>query len=408
MTTVQDDPPTTMVDAAPAPTSPPGPGTTAPPNPPSTVPERSEPYSARAWVAAALSGLGIVALAFVGFQLWASDVVQARSQRELRSQLDSWVVQAQGFAMSAGGAGFGTQFGGAPLELLDEGAGVTVPELDKELTSDAVSRLDTAGFDVAVTTEPSSTVLPGVVLRTEPPGGAEVEPGARVTVVTARLGQGAPVGLIRLPALGVEQVVVEGTGPAMTMRGPGHLRGTPLPGELGTSVVLGHRTTYGGPFAKLGRLRDGDEIQVVTPGGAFVYRVDGDPRIVRAGEPDVVEVDGERARLVLATAHPELSARDRLVVEAELDGDPVAPPPAAGAATTVVELRPDELGRTGSPGGWTAVALWGQFLLAALVVTHQLYRRWLRWPTWLLTTPVLVALAFAFFGAVSLLLPSTL
>ena len=46
--------------------------------------------------------------------------------------------------------------------------------------------------------------------------------------------------------------------------GPGHLIGTPLPGALGNSVILGHRHAWGGPFADLTKLRRGDLIAVET------------------------------------------------------------------------------------------------------------------------------------------------
>lgn len=359
-------------------------------------------------VATLLTGFGILALSFVAFQLWGSDVVQARSQRELRSQLDSWLTQADGFA--AGGGSFGSQFGQSTDALGEE---LTVPELDGELGDDAVVRLSEAGFEVVAVTVPSEDVLPGVVIDTSPAGGTPVEEGARITVSVARLGRGAPVALLRIPRIGVEQVVVEGTSPSLAMEGPGHVRGTAQPGEPGRSVVLGHRTTYGAPFARLGELMEGDEVQVLTTGGAFVYRVAGDARVLGTGEPDVIDLDAEGNRLVLATAHPELQASERLVVEAELEGDPVEPDPiltatADDSTPAVVELDRYELGRSGNSGAWTSVLLWGELLVAALILTRLLYRRWLRWPTWLLTTPVLVALCFLLFGAINRLLPSTL
>lgn len=40
-----------------------------------------------------------------------------------------------------------------------------------------------------------------------------------------------------------------------------------------TVVVSGHRTTYGAPFFKLNQLEPGDEIQVLLPFAALVYKV---------------------------------------------------------------------------------------------------------------------------------------
>jgi len=56
--------------------------------------------------------------------------------------------------------------------------------------------------------------------------------------------------------------------------GPGHLSGTPLPGEAGNAVVTGHRDTH---FAFLRRLRLGDVLEVERP--------DGRPGATRSARP---------------------------------------------------------------------------------------------------------------------------
>ena len=55
--------------------------------------------------------------------------------------------------------------------------------------------------------------------------------------------------------------------------GPGHLRTTPLPGAIGTSVVMGRSTTYGAPFRKITTLRPGDPITVLGAQGTVTYIV---------------------------------------------------------------------------------------------------------------------------------------
>ena len=63
---------------------------------------------------------------------------------------------------------------------------------------------------------------------------------------------GAPVAVLGIPGIGItDMVVVEGTSPEELMAGPGHLRNTPLPGQLGLSVIFGRRVTFGAPFARL-------------------------------------------------------------------------------------------------------------------------------------------------------------
>ena len=132
----------------------------------------------------------------------------------------------------------------------------------------------------------------------------------------------APVSRIRIPRLGRDWswVVVEGVGPEDLRRGPGHYPGSAQPGELGNTVVSGHRTTYGAPFADLLALREGDAVVLETRTAWVTYRVTGrtvvDPGAVEVvapvpGRPGAVPT---RRLLTLTTCHPQYSARERLVV----------------------------------------------------------------------------------------------
>jgi sortase A len=103
-------------------------------------------------------------------------------------------------------------------------------------------------------------------------------------------------------------------------KGPGHYPNTPFPGELGNSAIAGHRTTYGEPFRQLDELVVGDSI-VVTDllGRRFTYLVTGQ-QIVTPKDSWVVDtVDPTIATLTLTTCHPEFSAKQRLIVFAQLD-----------------------------------------------------------------------------------------
>ena len=70
-----------------------------------------------------------------------------------------------------------------------------------------------------------------------------------------RTGPGDPVGRLRIPAIGLRTVVVEGTDPEELRDGPGHYPDTVLPGERGTVALAGHRTTYGAPVPARRRAR---------------------------------------------------------------------------------------------------------------------------------------------------------
>ncbi len=109
-----------------------------------------------------------------------------------------------------------------------------------------------------------------------------------------------PVARLRAPALGVDEIVLAGAEGASLAFGPGHLDGTPLPGEPGNAVLAGHRDTS---FSFLARLRPGDALLVETPrGGSHRFRV-ADARIVRAGDRAPF-VAATRPTLTLVTCYP--------------------------------------------------------------------------------------------------------
>jgi sortase A len=127
---------------------------------------------------------------------------------------------------------------------------------------------------------------------------------------------GDALGRVRIPAVGVNAVMVEGTGTTDLREGPGHYPNTPLPGLPGTVAVAGHRTTYGAPFRNLDRVRRGDRIVVEMPYARFVYSFERQEIV----NPDAIEVIRRvhHDRLVLSACHPKYSAAKRIIVFARL------------------------------------------------------------------------------------------
>jgi LPXTG-site transpeptidase (sortase) family protein len=118
--------------------------------------------------------------------------------------------------------------------------------------------------------------------------------------------------------------VVEGTTAEHLRQGPGHLVGTALPGNLGNAVVSGHRTTWGAPFNRIDELAPGDEIVVDTATGRHVYAVT-ETFIVSPTDTWVADSPEDPvAWLTLTACHPKGSARQRVIVRAELVGGPNA------------------------------------------------------------------------------------
>ncbi len=135
---------------------------------------------------------------------------------------------------------------------------------------------------------------------------------------------------VRIPAIDVDVVVVEGITPSALRAGAGHYPQTPLPCEAGNVAIAGHRTTYGKPFANIDQLRPGDTITLETPVSRCDYEVEKAPAPYRspAGMPAswvvapndlrVIDEDKSKAELTLTTCHPKGSASQRLIVRAAL------------------------------------------------------------------------------------------
>ncbi len=131
---------------------------------------------------------------------------------------------------------------------------------------------------------------------------------------------GTELGRILIPRLDLDKVIVEGVDRGELKRGPGHMPWTPMPGQAGNAVISGHRTTYGAPFFRLDELEPGDEILVETVVGTHTYVVRESIVVL----PTDVWVTNSRpgAWLTLTTCNPRFSARQRLVIVAELVAGP--------------------------------------------------------------------------------------
>jgi sortase A len=127
---------------------------------------------------------------------------------------------------------------------------------------------------------------------------------------------GEAMGRIRIPRIGVEFLVVQGTDEASLEKGPGHYPSSALPGLGRTVAIAGHRTTYLAPFRHIDSLRPGDRIVLRMPYGRFVYVVQYH-RIVKPTAWWVTRDVGYE-RLILSACNPLYSAAQRIVVFARL------------------------------------------------------------------------------------------
>jgi sortase A len=197
------------------------------------------------------------------------------------------------------------------LWLSDVWARVEQERLDRELAAEEEN---------PALVLPAGMTLAGLAsapVTTEAPVAAPTLPAVPVP----QAGEG--IGRLVSERAGLDASFVAGTATEDLKKGPGWMIGTAMPGSPGNAVISCHRTTYGGPFRRIDRLQAGDTITVSVPGfGDSVYEV----RASFVVKPTDVWVAAATsgARLTLTTCHPEGSARERLIVQAELVTGPAA------------------------------------------------------------------------------------
>lgn len=225
-----------------------------------------------------------------------------------------------------------------------------------------------------------------------PPVGGVITPGAPIAILNA------PVAHLH------DTVVVEGTSSGDLMSGPGHLRDSVLPGQIGQSILLGRSVTAGAPFGHLTALQHGDVIDVTTGQGTFRYSVvdvrgTGSPlpAVPRAGSLLTLVTSGGSGWL------GRLAPDGVRYVDAVLRGRAVDAPVGRPVAVPAAELP----GR-GDPSGWPFVVLWLQALAVVSVGMVWAWSRWGRWQTWLVGGSLLIGVLWGLSEATMRLLPNLL
>lgn len=285
--------------------------------------------------------VGLLILLFVAYQLWGTGLYTAQQQDKLRTQFEH------------------------ALHL-------STPPSTSPPTTTVVTRPDTAS-STTTTTQPAP--LP------PPVGGA--------------------VAQIRIPSIGVDDIVVNGTSRDDLRKGPGHYPDTPLPGETGNAAIAGHRTTYGAPFGRLDELSIGDLILFRTLTGTYTYEVYETPFAVQPNDVTVLKNNPLRpAILTLTTCTPKYSAAQRLIVHAALKEKPLPAP--------VIKHKPrlTVVGLSGEQSSKTPTVIAG--FIAALVglLWWLLFHRHPRWTTWLIGALPFAVTLFFFYSYLERILPS--
>jgi sortase A len=156
-----------------------------------------------------------------------------------------------------------------------------------------------------------TTTISGPTVKAER---ASIAREAKLYRLSSKRGQ--VIGRLRVPRMGINMLLVNGTDHDTLKKGPGRDGRTFMPGENRLVYIAGHRTTYLAPFSHIDRLRRGDRVTIEVPYGTFIYAVTGH-RIVKSTDLSVLR--SPRHELVeLQACHPRFFATHRYIAYAKL------------------------------------------------------------------------------------------
>lgn len=143
---------------------------------------------------------------------------------------------------------------------------------------------------------------------------ASVVPLPLVAISGREIRRGSPVARLLIPAIDLDEIVMEGVGPIELNGGPGHFPGSVLPGDSGNAIVSAHRDRH---FRRIGDLVVGSRIRTETRSGATDWVVT-ERRVVSRDTPALFEAS--EVTLTLTTCWPIRyfgPAPDRLLIVAK-------------------------------------------------------------------------------------------
>jgi LPXTG-site transpeptidase (sortase) family protein len=225
------------------------------------------------------------------------------------------------------------------------------------------------------------------------------------TEVVANAPDGAVIGELQIPSIGLTQYVVSGTSSADLSKGPGHYMGTAVPGQAGNVAIAGHRTTHGAPFNRLAQLAVGDPVFLATTSGQRLkYVVAQRPFAVAPTDVAVLNYFGDN-RLTLTTCTPEFSSAQRLIVVAKLSNSPIG-------ASTVKSRHIVYVIKNATTASWNwklllplgleIIVLFGLGLMNRGLVAHLG-----TFGGWLILTPIWIGAVYLLFQTLTGFLPAS-
>ena len=129
-----------------------------------------------------------------------------------------------------------------------------------------------------------------------------------------------PVARLRVPRLGIDEIILAGAEGAALAFAPGHADGSAAPDEEGNIVIAGHRDTV---FSFLSKLRRGDDLVLETGSGHVRMFTVSETKII--DQNDTVPLEpSSTSILTLVTCYPFDAVRPggplRYIVRATITG----------------------------------------------------------------------------------------
>ncbi len=191
---------------------------------------------------------------------------------------------------------------------------------------------------------------------TDPESGEVIESLPELGALDADKMRVEIIGRVHIPSIECYYYVVDGSGKTELKYAIGHWRSSAYIGEMGNTVLPGHRNyTYGQYFNRLDEVKAGDRVEVYDMrDNLYVYEIDRvflvEPQDLYA---NLIVLSGEEMerRITLSTCHPVRVASHRLLVQGKLiegpewtrqDAYPLDPAraDAKAMAAKIEELRP--------------------------------------------------------------------
>ena len=169
------------------------------------------------------------------------------------------------------------------------------------------------------------------------------------TPVGAAPAHGTAIGVIYIPRFGADysRPIIEGTSSdVIDTLGLGRYAGTAMPGAVGNFVMAGHRQTHGAVLDNIHTLVPGDKIYVQTADGFYTY-VFRNQEIVLPDRTDVIApvptqpgAVPEQRLLTLTSCNPLFGSEERIIAYSAFDSwQPLSAGPPAPIAQQLAALQ---------------------------------------------------------------------